>query len=239
MTDNYTESVPFHKEEPILPPEKPILFSGPMVRAILEGRKTQTRRIIKPGRGLWESDGGELRPIPQGKPGTRLWVRERCRAVESEDGSDRVEYEADGAQIEIANTDEAARNWLDLAHYRNPGRDAKKRGLWVNSIHMPRWASRITLKVKAIKVERLKDISEEDAKAEGLWSYDMDDCDGDPRLDGRLCRETYWHWHKDIEEGDGYSGPIMAYRCLWESINGPKSWDLNPWVTATTFERIA
>ena len=188
--------------------ERPILFSAPMVRAILDGNKTQTRRICKPaqffslskvvevpdpqergqvynGSHFGDEDGEVQFACPYGGRGDRLWVRESFSPYEHREG---CWYWADG---NIA------------AH------DCTKPK---PSIHMPRWASRITLEITGVRVERLQDISEADAWAEGCEGYD-DDVTG------------------------GKSG-YTEYCELWEKINGKGSWDLNPWVWVVEFKRV-
>ena len=170
--------------------ERPILFSGPMVRALLDGSKTQTRRVIKPrhlaffnqNAAAMLNDWNE-RPLPYGKPGDRLWVRETWHDASSSLHSCAL-YRADG---------------IDL-HWDK----------WTPSIHMPRWASRITLEITSVRVERLQDISEADAQAEGITSAECLECDGF----------------------------VNAFSKLWEQINGPGSWDANPWVWAIEFRRL-
>lgn len=186
--------------------ERPILFSGPMVQAILSGRKTQTRRVIK-GKGTWsveEADDFSNRKwpgfqdeygtwtdmeCPYGYPTDRLWVRE-THYVES-----------------AGNQDEVGR----FVVYRSTDKDAPV-SKWTPSIHMPRWASRITLEIKAVRVERLQDISEEDAKAEGV-------------------KESI------VLPGDRGSF-VPAFGNLWCEINGVHSWASNPWVWVISFKRI-
>ena len=209
--------------------ERPILFSGPMVRAILDGRKTQTRRVLKPqpvpvggpfyrpspmvAPREWHSVSKEgnivnIQKLPYAE-GTELWVREAWRTgieVEhvkpSEIGYTRpVRYEADDSvQPDV---DGCAKIPTSRFGKLRPG------------MFMPRWASRITLRVTAVKVERLQDISEEDALAEGVGIMD-------PHHPPPPIRATY----------------AEMYRDLWDSINGPGSWDANPWVVAYTFERV-
>lgn len=216
-------------------PDRPILFSAPMVRAILEGRKTQTRRIVKPQPtqdefGFWSNDdihhsgsvelwveNVPLREKAYAHVGDRLWVRETCQAEELDDncehpGLDGVRYAADGHFRPIENSIEASEQWSALRHYGGapslPGS-----GLWrkVPSIHMPRWASRITLEVVGVRVERLQDISEADATAEGTpHSLHL--------AAGRTAIGNYEH--------------------LWECINGDGSWNVNPWVWCITFLRV-
>lgn len=214
------------------PKVRPIIFSGPMVRAILEGRKTQTRRIMKkqpvidPQTGDWlyiGSDGShEVHPIekwieiqkkihcPYGRHGDRLYVRETWAFIDnSEYGeSDYYQYKADsGAKY--------PGGW--------PGyftRDEVPEGVcWRPSIHMPRAASRILLEITDIRVERACDISEADAIAEGVkegcfTGHYVDYADQDYQFDNA----------KD------------SFRSLWESINGPESWDKFIW--AISFNRI-
>lgn len=216
--------------------ERPILFSGPMVRAILEGRKTQTRRIVKLenayhdcGRhdimewrnqngfwfGLYEWNTVASLPCPYGSVGERLWVRESHAiyrdAFARKKGDEVILYRADAS---------AYWNMTPRSHMEaefNPLRDtADYEPKWIPSIHMPRWASRITLEITGVRVERLKDISEADALAEG--------CDGN-------CQIGYIPAYQ--------AGPCSYHFAqLWESINGPGSWALNPWVWVVEFKPI-
>ena len=211
--------------------ERPILFSGPMVRAILDGRKMQTRRVVKRQRDMefdekdphfgpywlpyvYGEDSIKV-PCPYGNPGDRLWVREQCRAEELKSGLDGVRYAADDTFISIENSQEASDRWCDLFFY------AGKRGANVPSIHMPRWASRINLEVTGVRVERLQDISEADAKAEGAQQIEFD------------TGKSY---------GDGFpiteGSYVLGYHDVWESINGPGSWAANPWVWVVEFKRV-
>lgn len=224
--------------------ESPILFSAPMIRAIIAGAKWQTRRIIRPQpelaimdsssahalsvakeigivpdseRPRWRWRGTFAMPWPQalrhdgpyGMPGDRLWVRETWAAVWP--GEDEVpirectiEYRAD----------------LPVGCQDGPGQwpveckkdsDAPK---WRPSIHMPRWASRIVLEVTDVCVERLQDIGEIDALAEGVDSYE---CLSGP---ARPCARS-------------------AFAELWNAINGKRApWMANPWVWAVSFKRV-
>jgi hypothetical protein len=223
--------------------ERPILFSAPMVRAILAGTKTQTRRAIKLPHanplGQWEalpwggpnggrtqagdtipaqmvighSRTGEVIGCPYGQPGDRLWVRESFQpflaaGVEHCDADWKT---GKGYAVGYVATDGRA-DWIDSDD--NVG-DAVK-----PSIHMPRWASRITLEITGVRVERLQDISEQDAQAEGIVRH----------LDGH-------GWH--TEEGRHYMGsPQLAYAALWEQINGAGAWEANPWVWVVEFKRL-
>ena len=191
--------------------ERPILFSAEMVRAILDGRKTQTRRKMKPAKAKrpkrWLIDDAAVNGLvcPYGQPGDMLWVREAWRVHKSYDvlNAARV-YGAMGGDVAYC---------VDyLATPRNE--DFWGRGR--PSIHMPRWASRITLRITDVRVERLQAISEDDARAEG--------CPYPPEWAGRFMDrdETAKTWFKSI----------------WNTINGPGAWDANPWVWAISFERV-
>ena len=221
--------------------ERPILFSGPMVQAILDGRKTQTRRVVKPQPGpldrpyrapdgFWyvtDSRGGHFSAIgtrngrcPHGVPGDRLWVRETWgvgnRPCPHSGWIDGIEYRADCV-------DDCAPPLHDVI----PGdvdADSIRTG-WRPSIHMPRWACRLVLEIADIRVERLNDISEADTDAEGFGGEYPD------------------HVMPDVfpprEGGWGHLSMPECYRVLWEHINGPGSWDANPWVWVIEFKRVA
>ena len=196
--------------------ERPILFSAPMVRAILSGRKTQTRREVKRC-GLLESTGGQgMRPIPiacpHGRPGDRLWVRETWQYAP-------VKY-CDCPQGSEA---QPCDDWIEgigcrsnrtEVIYREDEATAAK---WRSPIHMPRWASRITLEITDIRVERVQDISEADAMAEGVEFGNITD-----PLTGEIDRDA-----------------TEAFEVLWESIHGSGSWDMNPYVWVIEFRRVS
>lgn len=195
--------------------ERPILFSGAMVRAILAGSKTQTRRVVKsfksyvpaaaavvdcvkdvdglPSRVDMLGENSEL--CPYGEPGDRLWVKETWRVARGKDKNLRFGWVADDAWSKSF-PEKVPVKWC-LVHQP--------------SIHMPRWASRITLEVVKVRVERLQDITEEDAKAEGCARFE--------------------------DDHGGYSARVMFCE-LWESINGAGSWDLNPWVWVVEFKKV-
>lgn len=190
--------------------ERPILFSAPMVRAILEGRKTQTRRVVKPQpAGAWAAPG--RRACPYGQAGDRLWVRETWgthdQGFDTAEESTVVVYRAD----------------VD--------RPEPKR--WRPSIHMPRVASRITLEVTGVRVERLHQLSEADALAEGIHRIDIGS-GYEPRYS---AAPRSW---ADAVEGDPdvQLTASAAFRELWESINGLRSWLANPWVWVVEFKRL-
>jgi hypothetical protein len=195
--------------------ERPILFNAPMVRALLDGSKKQTRRVVNerhlsqidqqllPSRAHWS------RPMPYGQAGDRLWVRETFADLTKDLGkrwerlnpqTKRYEsgrdpffwYRADGDQPDIGGSTQLAEPWKP-------------------SIFMPRVASRITLGVTGVRVDRLQDISVRDAIAEGIKPGGPENPDG-------------------IEKRD--------YRDLWESINGAGSWEANPWVWVVEFKPL-
>lgn len=193
--------------------ERPIIFNSEMVRAILYGRKTQTRRIVKPQPigipdgaycdpynkncehfTFWTKDNKMCLPLgnvkikgketahwkcPYGHPGDRLWVRETFST--------------------------STKGWIYKADGHDLSRALSTR--WKPSIHMPRWASRITLEITNVRVERLQNISEEDARAEG-W------------ISKTLCSPYTW------------------YRDLWKSVYGEESWNSNPWIWVIEFKRV-
>ncbi len=212
--------------------ERPILFNATMVRAVLAGTKTQTRRVVKPQfakeaapvempatdpirgwvvgghSGIWWCDAAanpdEAMRCPYGKPGDRLWVREAWRVFAAFNKkpprditrNELVWYEAQ---------DEVPFHPTAFGRLRP-------------SMFMPRWASRITLEVTGVRVERLRDISEADAMAEGVPSADL--------ASGRECifpHQGTYRW---------------GFQLLWESINGPSSWGSNPWVWCVSFRRV-
>ncbi|QNH21203.1 hypothetical protein HEP73_02115 [Xanthomonas sp. GW] len=216
-----------------------MLFNAPMVRAILAGQKTQTRRAMKMPHGLWETSALGLVPIPVGcpfgKPGDRLWVRESFRIGEDlgedwEDGMDVGNrfpiYQADGEHgrygvvplewepprnaREVHNSEGTAEHWRSFGP--------------IPSIHMPRWACRLVLEITDVRVERLQAISEADADAEGFaggypWELAPD-----------IFTAPHDRW-----------GSLTIPECfgvLWSSINGKASWDANPWVWVIEFKRV-
>jgi hypothetical protein len=187
--------------------DKPILFSGPMVRAILEYRKTQTRRILKP-----QPDDIMEAQIPKAlriSAGDRLWVREAWKPHSSFDHL--PPRDMPGAKV----------FYLADPGYSPSGSRGRP------GIHMPRKYSRITLEVLAVKVERLQDISGNDAQAEGILigGADVD-----------VYRRESERNHEAARRWNAYR--IRQFRDLWASINGPGSWDANPWVVAYEFEPI-
>ena len=217
--------------------DRPIIFSAPMIRALLDGRKTQTRRVLGnsgPGRGrsnifsaqIGWSDSYVLDPgnanwrerdTPYA-PGDRLWVREAWR-FDAEwddcpprefDGADAIHYEADGE--------------TRLHLWGNPFTPGRLRP----PIHMPRWASRLTLLVTNVRVQRLQEISEDDARAEGIEPLKSGRGYYDPTVSHDQSRSI-------VRFGQYYSLATHAFSALWNSIHGPDAWDANPWVAAISF----
>jgi len=201
--------------------DKPIIFSGPMVRALLDGQKTQTRRILKPQpdtknggtiwsgtpfgplsyNGTWPDGTRSIQSVPYA-PGDRLYVREALALDGHPEPSNR--YQADDAPLLWKTRDQAV--WL--SEY---ARDVAP------SIHMPRWASRLTLTVTEVRVQRLQEISAADSIAEGV------ECDTCTAMGQSACH------------GRGCFASIDAYRNLWNSLHGPDAWDANPWICAISF----
>lgn len=210
--------------------ERGILMSAPMVRAILEGRKTQTRRVIKLSEGeetgsvdRWRIStyGARSRIIdcPYGKPRDRLWVRETF-VIENSMEYERAEPVDRPFRWTAPREDGGA---LEVPHYRATepephivpldGDLSDDRTLWRPSIFMPRWASRITLEIIGVRVERLQEISEADARAEGIEGGD---------------------------EGGVENWARFCYRKLWNSLNEKRGfgWEVNPWVWVVEFRKL-
>ncbi|RQY67239.1 hypothetical protein DF109_07775 [Burkholderia stagnalis] len=211
--------------------ERPILFSAAMVRAILQGRKTQTRRVVKlphtnslgawepttiggenGGRtatgetvplqgGIWHTRTGDCLLSPHGQPGDRLWVRET---------------HLNWWKLDEANP-EGPRVFSHVAAYAADGYELQPGEKWIPSIHMLRAASRITLEITSVRAERLQSISWDDAIAEGI---------PDPR---RAARRV-----------DPVEGCVAQFRALWDGLNAARGhgWDANPWVWRIEFRRI-
>jgi len=225
--------------------DHPILFSAPMVRAILEGRKTMTRRVMKiqpPNDGkeyqamrILDGDKrniGKIRWIkeqrivagvppfscPFGVIGDRLWVKETWKPV-----PETAYRLSPGAEYVINPSDPHEAAIYKCGWELSPGS-----GHWKPSIFMPRWASRITLQITNIRAERVQDISHDDAIAEGVCEYCSECRNGTP---DQPC------------EGCGaYNKAREAFIKVWDSINGKKPdrcWDANPWVWVVEFERVS
>lgn len=201
--------------------DKPILFSTEMVKAILAGRKTQTRRICKGARELSCSQDWHIDRCPYGKVGQKLWVRETFRHYGNQVTPEMkayVTYKADGITREIDMTNPPKQNWW------NTGKDINS--FWQSSIFMPRWASRITLEVTEVRVERLQEITEDDAKAEGSPAGHI------------LASPTIFH--KGLPEYKETAADFReGFHRLWDSINGKSHpWESNPFVWAISFKEV-
>lgn len=209
--------------------ERGMIFNGEMVRAILDGRKTQTRRIVSERHlNLIDlgSKIGECYPLecgidhansqsyyrehcPFGKPGDRIWVRETW-----------AEAGAGAPELKLYRANYPAHV---PSHYENVPSAEDIR--WTPSIHMPRWASRILLEITDVRVERLNGISEAEAQAEGIDmealadSQDCYDCIADHNMTGRPTTKG-------------------AFKYLWESIYGEENWQANPWVWVIEFKVV-
>jgi hypothetical protein len=211
---------------------RPILFSAPMVRALLEGRKTQTRRAVKV-RAKFAAPNEESKatakvPCPYGKPGDRLWVRESFQPLLAEDVEWKdADYETgEGYAVNYVATG-GVQEFYDFS------RDESFSDRVTPSIFMPRWASRLTLEITEVRVQRLQEISTEDAMAEGIvqtWG----DFGGNPP-DWALDSISAKFGAPGSHLYDNRSS-IRNYEMLWNFINGAGSWDANPWVWALTFK---
>ncbi len=207
--------------------ERGMIFNAEMVRALLDGRKTQTRRPIKwkqtrfteigeredGSKWPWSEDAEHAcdfwHPCPFGAVGDRIWVRETFSALEPGSYEQVKPQEGHCQDLRYAATDRLAKSDADIRGYK-----------WVPSIHMPRWASRIQLEITDVRVERLNSISQEDAQAEGL------------ELTG--WRPT----HSDPDSGGEVMTPYDNFAELWSSIYGDESWQANPWVWVIEFKRV-
>lgn len=238
--------------------ERPILFSAPMVRAILEGRKTQTRRVVKPQPSDWAEvfqpapvdlpdgtygsagkwvqstrDGNIIHGMvgcPYGKPGDRLWVRENfwqygryaITGGTTKSGKPEVtfchEYDltfrAEVSGVIFHPPKEKPQSRFDLGFHSRP------------SIFLERKYARIDLEITAVRVERLQDISEDDARAEGAFLKRCQCSDTPKSIIGIPFNQTWCHIHGE------------EFKHLWQSINGAESWEANPWLWVVEFERV-
>lgn len=216
---------------------RPIIFSAPMVRALIDGRKTQTRRIVKP-KPLWvyadqvpvktkDADPRGAISCPFGVPGDKLYVREKFGYANA--GKHRVIVYA---------ADESA--WHIVADEGGEG-DERSRGKrvdrskidpvhrWYPSIHMPRWASRITLTITNVRVERVQDISDADVVAEGTFDAPVNE-DSVVRI-----RTVQQYRGKPELCNDRAFASRARFMVLWDSIHGTGAWDRNDWIWALTF----
>ncbi|EOG1019922.1 hypothetical protein ACK2X8_002074 [Klebsiella variicola] len=211
--------------------ERGMIFNSEMVRSLLDGRKTQTRRPIKwkqtrfteigeredGSKWPWSEDAEHAcdfwHPCPFGAVGDRIWVRETFAALEPGSYEQAKPQEGHCQDLRYAATDRLAKSDADIRGYK-----------WVPSIHMPRWASRILLEITNVGVQRLQDISSGDAVREGICQLPAS---------GRYC----------ISPGDQYFGGAShsakeVYSWLWSSIYGEESWKANSWVWVIEFKRV-
>lgn len=218
--------------------ERPILFSAPMVRALLDGSKTQTRRVVKDlppwpiteichdagGTGKWMPNGpspsgrgmaaGHWRSCPYGQSGDCLWVKEAfALSVIDPDGGSPEDDPKNWDVIYRADPEQPGGGWSD-------GQGNAIEAPWQRDRDMPRWASRILLEIISVRVDKLQAITDADAIAEGI---------------GLTQRAVGVPMTTPV----GETVPRAMYRTLWESINGAGSWEANPWVWVIEFRRVA
>lgn len=225
--------------------ERPILFSAPMVRALLAGTKTQTRREVKPQTAILTDEMarafGVQPPLvensavvrcPYGAVGDRLWVKETWFTTENLDGIKPTDLSSD---VRINYAADLAADDIIFGRLRP-------------SIFMRRWMSRIILEIVSVRVERLNDISESDAHGEGIFRKDY----------GRVCghfgkwqdvgecsapehthpQRPGWQWRETSSHTECLDTAWGAFANLWNHVNGPSAWAANPWVWVLTFRRV-
>lgn len=228
--------------------DRPIIFGAPMIRAIFDGRKTVTRRLVTghdvieerddgtpwPYYTTWShgDDGSPWMACPYGVPGDRLWVRETWRYHDwTNDGLPWIAYAADGCHrlcesIPDKWSDRVEDVWATLSDQKNTAIDGVARDRrWRSPRYMPRWASRLTLDVVSVRVERLHAITEEDANREGVEYMDglLDEAD--------LCRAAK---AMDAMATDSR----VWFACLWDLLNAKRApWASDPWVWRIEFRR--
>lgn len=241
--------------------EKPILMSAPMVRAILDGKKTQTRRVVNAARGeqrewftpeLMNSSpsaqmypggaqfehpgGGSLGFVscPYGQLSERLWVRENFW-FDTREPNECVIYSEDQTKFQYRTGGKGVQDRRQSTYSPNACEDdISKNKFWKQkpSIFMPRWASRITLEITGVRVERLRCITEEDAKSEGVKpeTYFKNE-------KGEVsCICSQWLGGDPVPRGYHFK---YGFERIWHDINGTKSWDANPWVWVVEFKRVS
>nr|WP_229309572.1 hypothetical protein [Klebsiella aerogenes] len=219
-----------------------MIFNGEVVRAILDGRKTQTRRIMKvqpepsksrPGDFWFSSKKLEsMVHISDFAPGNspiadyHLFIQEHCCPFGAV--GDRIWVRETWARYNID------QNSHDLAYRATTPADWPEEGRWRPSIHMPRWASRILLEITNVRIERLNAISPEDAESEGLERTNFTGFGDEPGLPSYPEPDVYF----DPLKKQWKEYPPEAFAGLWESIYGEGSWKANPWVWVIEFKRV-
>lgn len=225
--------------------ERPIIFSGEMVKAILDGKKTMTRRAVKTqprdecteiatsacfGHVEYRSTSEDRQTqsilakikCPYGKIGDRLWVRETHHVI------------GGIADYEIEEIKQGLQDVKNFVSYKADGYGNPCDGGWTTPMFMPRWASRILLEIIDIRVERLQDISEADALKEGIRNYNFEMEDSPDTYVG------YTHLQKDDGKSTLYKTPAIAFERLWDTLNAKKGypWSSNPWVWVVEFKVV-
>lgn len=245
--------------------EHALLLSAPMVRAALAGAKTVTRRILSQRNTLidgkpWSKSKCKWKDItfqafyvdefglhvpcvygtyhvltPIYQPGDVVWFKETWTSAYLMNGYWGTAFRADGSFVQGGRQ-----------HLKGPHFHAKELGehvRWRSCMFLPRWACRLVRPIISARIEYLQDITEEQAKAEGIHSWRWSDVDGDPRYDGKLYHGTGYHWdekHPDSDHDEGFCSARSAFRNLWDSINADRdkgiySWESNPLVIAIEF----
>ncbi len=254
--------------------ERPILFKGAMVQAILDGRKTQTRRPVTPqppaaavkpwcivrssdsswtGTWGWTDSVGAEPPryvvdgvrCPLGVAGEQLWVREAFQVFERTSLEQGEEWSQVTKRLRTDIDEPPSARWWRLA-YRADGE--LEDVTWRPSIHMPRWASRIQLEMEWIRAQRLHDITDEEAIAEGIAPLFTDEeMKARPELEScrGMWRNYLWHgcargkvMDQWAYQSSGYLSARDSFSSLWESVYGAGSWVQNPWVWVVNFKRV-
>lgn len=247
--------------------ERGMIFNADMVKAILDGRKTQTRRPIKwkqtrfteigeredGSKWPWSEDAEHAcdfwHPCPFGAVGDRIWVRETWATLGNEDGC-YVDWEDNlckgdersAARIYRASCEQRPGDYglwsiPDDAYWKPHTKEHKFEGAWRPSIHMPRWASRILLEITDVRVERLNAISEEDAQSEGVHTEVWDQTV--VARNYAAIDEFFQFWSEDMPHYVEMNQLYRSsFRSLWESIYGAENWLANPWVWVIEFKRV-
>lgn len=234
---------------PMMVKENPLFLNPPMVRAVLDGRKSQTRRVMKPqpevrpgsgGKHWWPAmacqamltiedfalpghEGMAAGACPHGGRQDRMWVREAMEIDERSGAKVALSrYSADGAPVILSGCEDKAFNGT-IAHWSYTRRTRP-------SIHMPRWACRLVLEIVDVRIERLHDITEVDAVAEGVGLV----------TDRMPSVAAYGMYYFQMPDGKMHysDSAVDLFKRFWMMMDGAESWDANPWVWALEFKRI-